>query len=68
MENSYENIQAYLNKNMDGPMERFSVTVRKVEGKEPGLLHLMIHPENRSGETADFMLHTDGMEKHTHSL
>ncbi|MEG2176914.1 MAG: hypothetical protein RRY97_08595 [Oscillibacter sp.] len=64
----YGNVRAYLDRNTDGSMDRFAVTATRQGDKEPGLLHLMIHPEGRSGETADFLLHADGTEEFTQKL
>ena len=61
----YENIYDYIAKNMEDMHGDFSVSVTDVSEREPDMLLVTIHPESKSGETADFYLHADGREEYT---
>lgn len=60
----YKNIADYISKNTDFHGE-FSVSVTDLSEKEEGMKLAIIHPVNIDGETADFLIHSNGNEEYT---
>ena len=64
----HKNIYDYIKKNMDGFHGDFRISTTDLSEKEPGAILVLIHPLDKDGETADFILHEDGREEYTDTL
>ena len=61
----HKNIYDYIKQNMEHFHGEFAVAVTDLSEKEAGAVLLTIHPVNKNGETADFIMHNDGREEYT---
>lgn len=59
----YKNLYEYIAKNMESATDHFEIMVNDYSHVEPDALHIIVHPENRDGETTDFVLRPDGTEE-----
>lgn len=55
----------YIKNNMNGFSGRFAMAVTDFGEKEPGALLITVNPQDRDGDTADFILYPDGREEYT---
>lgn len=64
----YKSISDYIRNNMENLHGEFTITATDLSEKEEGCILTTIHPRDKDGETADFILYTDGREEYTNSI